>query len=318
MLCLIYGVKLLSRGLEGANTKRLEKFLSLSAGKLILAFITGTVSTALLQSSTAVTVITVSLVDSGLMKLTQAVGIIYGANIGTTVAAQFMSLKLTGFGVPVAIAGSAVMLLSERNTVRNLGMAFAGLGFMLAGINILSTGAPYIKESEIACRLFGKYGKNPYMGLFIGTAATMLVQSSSATVGLAIVLFNAGLISFEAAVGLIMGDNIGTCATAQLASIGAGTAARRTAWAHTMYNILGAAAVMVFLGPFAELVRSITHLIGQDRSKLVANTHAIFNILSAAAFLPVTKYYVMFIEWMVPGRPGRRRSLAGCGSHGLR
>lgn len=298
--CLILGVRLLSNGLEQSNIKFIKKLIALFTHSLIPACITGTVITALVQSSTAVTVITVGFVNSGLMKLTQAVGIIYGANIGTTITAQLMSFKINKIAIPVLILGLIIRLLSKRHSVKKIGTAVIGFGLMFIGINILSSGVPYIKESRFAHELFKTYGKNPYIGLAIGIVTTALVHSSSATVGLTIVLFNAGLISFDAAIGLTLGDNIGTCITAQMASIGTNTAARRTAWAHTLYNIIGVLITLALLGPFKRLVQNITFLMGQDETRLVANTHTIFNILSAAIFIPITNYYVRFIEWLVP------------------
>lgn len=300
--CLMYGVNEMSTGLEHMNLQKIKSALAKLTGRLIPAVITGTVITALVQSSTAVTVITVSLVNSGLMKLPQAVGIIYGANIGTTVTAQLMSFKVTDLALPVLAAGLLIRMISKRASVKNFGKAVMGFGFMFLGITILNLGVPYIKESSYVYELFKAYGTNPYLGLVLGMATTMLVHSSSATVGLTIVLFNAGLISFEAALGLTLGDNIGTCITAQLASLGSNLQARRAAWSHTFYNVLGVTAAVIFLLPFSGLVQHVTAMLGQDHTRLVANAHTVFNVLSAAVFLPVTKYYVRFITWVIPGK----------------
>jgi len=299
-LCLITGVNFLSSGLEDANSKLLKKALTGFTGKLPYAFVTGTVVTALLQSSTAVTIITVGFVNSGIMKLAQAVGIIYGANIGTTVTAQLMAFRITDAGLPLIAAGAAAGFFARSTTAKSLCKAVAGFGLMFLGLGILHSGVPLIKESKFIYEIFMKYGNNPYIGLLIGLITTMLVQSSSATVGLTIVLFNASLITFDAAIGLTLGDNIGTCATAQIASLRANTWGRRAAWAHTIYNIIGAVTALLLLEPFSNLIQYITLLLGQDKTRLVANTHTIFNILSAMVFLPITKYYVKFIEWLVP------------------
>lgn len=298
-LCLIYGVKLISGGLEKANLRAIKKVITAYTGKVHRAFIAGAVLTALVQSSAAVTVITVGLVNSGLMQLSQAVGIIYGANLGTTVTAQLMSFNMEYAAIPVFLAGLILRCFSRKSTTKNLSLSLIGFGFMFTGISILHMGVPYIRESQFAYDLFRQYGQNPFIGLLMGIIATMLVQSSSATVGLTIVLFNAGLIGFESALGLTMGDNIGTCLTAQLASLGTGISARRTAWAHTIYNVLGVLMVFIFFMPFADLVRLVTSALGQDESRLIANTHTIFNVLSAVVFLPATKYYVRFIEAII-------------------
>jgi len=299
-ILIVYGVNLMSTGLEKANTYRMKKCLETLTYNLPLALVTGMILTATVQSSTAITVITVGLVNSGLLNLTQAVGIIYGANIGTTITAQLMSFKLPYAGYIIIGFGLLIAITAKKKSVKNVGWAITGLGLMFTGLNILNSGVPYIKGSKTAIKLFQTYGQNPLIGLVLGIITTMLVHSSSATVGLTIVLFNAGLISFESALGLTLGDNIGTCITAQIASIGTNIPAKRTAWAHTLYNVIGVAIAFVLLMPFSHLIKEITFLLGQDNTRLVANAHTIFNILSALVFLPLTKYYVKFIQWVIP------------------
>ncbi|HHV98267.1 MAG TPA: Na/Pi cotransporter family protein [Clostridiaceae bacterium] len=298
-LCLSFGVRQLSTGLENINKNRMKNIIRRFTSNVFTAFITGIILTALVQSSTAITIMTVGFVNSGLMQLTQAVGIIYGANIGTTVTAQLMSFRLTDYALYIIAAGLVINLVSRKHSVKGIAKAITGFGLMFLGLKILNTGVPLIKESETVYNLFLTYGKNQYTGLIIGIIITMLVQSSSATVGLTIVLFNAGLISFEAALGLTIGDNIGTCITAQIASIGTNLSARRTAWSHTLYNIIGAVCAIILLKPFANLIIAVTSALGQDKTRLIANAHTIFNVLSAIVFLPLTKLYVKFIETVV-------------------
>jgi phosphate:Na+ symporter len=297
---LIFGVNLMSASLEKMSMHRIRKTLSRFTNNVVASLIAGTVITALTQSSTAVTLITVSMVNSGMLSLAQAVGIIYGANIGTTITAQFMSLNLADFAPLLMLTGIVVKIFAKRRSVKYGGNAIIGFGIMLMGINILSWSIPYMERSGLVKQLFMKYGNNPYLGLIVGTIATALVHSSSATVGLTIVLFNGGLISFYAALGLILGDNIGTCFTTQISTIGASIPARRTAWAHTLYNIIGSFLALIFLNQFSQCVKFFTLLLGQDISRLIANGHTVFNLLSAAIFLPITHYYVKFIEWLIP------------------
>jgi len=305
-LCLIYGVNSLSKGLENMNIHVIRRTITRFSDKLFKSFIAGTIITALVQSSAAVTAITVGLVNSGLIQLSQAVGIIYGANIGTTVTAQLISFKLTNLAFPILVIGLITRFIPRKKTIKNFGMVISGLGFMFTGINILNSGVTYIRQSEFVYKLFKNYGNNPLLGLVIGTITTMIIQSSTATVGLTIVLFNSHMISLNGALGLILGDNIGTCITAQLASIGTGIQARRTAWSHTLYNIIGVFLAMLLLNPFAKLTEIITGILGQDHTRLIANAHTVFNLLSALVFLPITKYYVKFIEWIVPDRRSKR------------
>jgi len=297
--CLILGVKQITDGLEKSNTGLLKKILQKYTGNLISAFITGTIITALVQSSAAVTVITVGLVNSGLMSLYQAIGIIYGSNIGTTITAQLMSVNPSRYALPVLVTGLVIRIIARKKHIRNIGTAISGLGLLFLGINILHSGVPLLRKNPAIYNIFSKYGGNPYLGLIIGMIATMLVQSSSATVGLTIALFNGGIIGLKGAIGLTLGDNIGTCISAQIASIGTSLPARQTAWAHTIYNIIGSIITLTFISPFTRLVEQITFYLGQDSAHLVANAHTIFNILSALLFLPFTRYFVYLIEWIV-------------------
>lgn len=300
---LMYGVDFMGDGLEKASGKIMKRILSILTKNIYVAFFVGTVLTMLVQSSTAITVMTVGFVNAGLMNLTQAVGIIYGTNIGTTITAQLMSLKLTHIALPVVAIGFFIMSFSKKDSTKNMGQSLMGLGLMFLGLKTLNASLPYIQDSETARQLFLQYGHNPFLGLFVGMIATMLIHSSAATVALTISLFSADLISFYAAVGLTLGDNIGTCVTAQLASIKANTAAKRTAWAHTLYNVIGVVIAIVVLKPFSGMIEWITFsILHEPKAFLVANIHTFFNIISALVFLPITKYYVLFLEKIIPDR----------------
>ncbi len=300
---LMFGVDFMGSGLEKASGKLMKKILAVLTKNIFIAFFVGTVITMLVQSSTAITVMTVGFVNAGMMNLTQAVGIIYGTNIGTTITAQLMSLKLTHIALPVIATGFFIMAFAKKEGTRNIGQAVMGFGLMFLGLKTLNASLPYIKDSETARQLFLQYGQSPMLGLFVGMITTMLIHSSSATVALTISLFSADLISFQAAIGLTLGDNIGTCVTAQLASLKANIAARRAAWAHTLYNVIGVLIAIIVLKPFTGIIEWITYtLLNEPKEFLVANTHTVFNILSALVFLPLTKYYVHFLEKIIPDR----------------
>ena len=304
---LMYGVDFMGGGLEKASGKVMKKILSVLTKNIFVAFFVGTVLTMLVQSSTAITVMTVGFVNAGLMNLTQAVGIIYGTNIGTTITAQLMSLKLTYIALPIIAVGFYILSFSKKDSTKSLGQAIMGFGLMFLGLKTLNASLPYIKDSETARQIFLQYGQNAFLGLFVGMIATMLIHSSAATVALTISLFSADMISFYAAVGLTLGDNIGTCVTAQLASLKANTAARRTAWAHTLYNVIGVVIAIIVLKPFSGMIEWITFsLLHEPKAFLVANTHTLFNIISALVFLPITKYYVLFLEKIIPDRTDKR------------
>lgn len=302
---LMYGVDKMGEGLEKASGNMMRKILSVLTGNVFSAFLVGTILTALVQSSTAITVLTVGFVNAGLMKLPQAIGVIYGANIGTTITAQLMafsySFKLTDVALPILGVGFTISYFSKNKTLKNIGEALMGFGMMFLGLKILNSGIPYMKENETLRYFFTHYASIPVVGIVLGAVATALVHSSSATVGLVMVLAQAGLVDLQTSICIMLGDNIGTCLTAQLASMTGNIHARRTAWAHTLYNIFGVLLTWVTLPIFMKLVVYTTAYLQpkSDISAQIANSHTIFNLVSAIAFLPITRYYVKFLETFI-------------------
>ena len=302
---LMYGIQMMGDGLEKVSGPVMKKILEVFTGNVIKSTLAGVLITALVQSSTAVTVLTVGFVNAGLMKFSQAVGVIYGANIGTTVTAQLMALsfkfKLTDIALPVLGIGFAIMCFSKKDHWKNVGSALMGFGLMFYGLKILNSGAPYMQSSESLKYFFVHYASIPLVGVLLGIVATALVHSSAATVALVMVLGTSGLIDFPTAIYLTLGDNIGTCITAQVASANGNINARRTAWAHTIYNATGVLLIIFIVPQFAQLVEWITGLYYKDAAidVLIANTHTIFNVASALIFIPFTKYFVKALETLI-------------------
>ena len=309
---LMYGVDKMGEGLEKASGPMMKKMLSFFTGRVWSAFFVGIILTVLVQSSTAITVLTVGFVNAGLMKLPNAVGIIYGANIGTTITAQLMAFsfkfKLTEIALPVLGVGFAISYFAKNKTAKNIGNALMGFGMMFLGLKILNSGIPFMKTNETLRFFFENYAAIPLVGILLGAMATALVHSSSATVGLVMVLGQAGLINLETSILIMLGDNIGTCITAQLASMAGNIHARRTAWAHTLYNVFGVLLVALLFSPFVWLVEIATAYMatafgfGAGIEAQIANSHTIFNVISAIVFLPITKYYVAFLEKFIKSR----------------
>lgn len=302
---LMYGVDKMGDGLEKAAGSMMKRILSILTGRVWSAFLAGTFLTALVQSSTAITVLTVGFVNAGLMKLPQAIGVIFGANIGTTLTAQLMafsySFKLTTFALPVVGLGFAIGYFAKNKIAKNIGNAIMGFGLMFLGLKILNGGIPFMKDNETLKYFFETYASIPLVGILLGALATALVHSSSATVGLVMVLGQAGLIDLQTSICIMLGDNIGTCLTAQLASLSGNINARRTAWGHTFYNLFGVIFVALLLPLFVDLVQITTHYLqpASDISAQIANSHTIFNLASALIFLPITKYFVKFLETVI-------------------
>lgn len=296
---IVFGVNVMGRTLEQANSQLLNNAMHLFTKNRWTSFLIGIFLTGLVQSSTAVTILTIGFVDSGIIQLGSAVGIVYGANIGTTLTAQLMSFNISQYAWYILIA-SCILSFGPFKKLKTAGNTLAGIGLLFSGLNILGRSVVFIKENIFIAQWLQSHADNLWFCLFAGLIVTMLVQSSSATVGMTILLFNSGLLPFSAAVALTLGDNIGSCITAQIASIKSGTAGKRTAWAHTIYNIIGVILVIVTFPQFCTFVRFFTHLVNGDSTRLVANTHTIFNLLSALIFLPISKYYVKFLEYIVP------------------
>lgn len=309
---LMYGVDKMGDGLEKASGPMMKKMLAFFTGKVWSALLVGVVLTVLVQSSTAITVLTVGFVNSGLMKLPNAIGIIYGANIGTTVTAQLMAFsfkfKLTEIALPVLGIGFAIAYFAKNKTISNIGNALMGFGMMFLGLNILNSGVPIMQESETLRYFFEHYASNPIVGLLLGGIATAMVHSSAATVGLVMVLGQAGLIDLNTAVYIMLGDNVGTCITAQMASMTGNIHARRTAWAHTLYNFIGVVLILIVFPGFIWLIENATAFmatnfgLGNGIDAQIANSHTLFNVVSAIVFLPITKYYVAFLEKFIKSR----------------
>jgi len=305
---LMYGVDMMGDGLEKASGEMMRKMLSILTDRVWSAFLVGTFLTALVQSSTAITVLTVGFVNAGLIKLPQAVGVIYGANIGTTITAQLMAFsfnfKLTEIALPVIGLGFGINHFAKNKVTKGIGDAFMGFGIMFLGLKILNQGIPFMKGNESLKFFFENYASIPIIGIALGLIVTAIVHSSAATVGLVIVLGQAGLINLESAICIMLGDNIGTCVTAQLASLSGTINARRTAWAHTIFNSVGVLTVVLVLPYFSQTIEFITTYLqpGSDIGSQIANSHTFFNLFTALLFLPLTKHYVKFLETIIKGK----------------
>lgn len=302
---LMYGVDMMGEGLERMSGKMMKKILERFTGQLWKAFLAGIFLTAVVQSSTAISVLSVGFVNSGIMKLSQAIGIIYGANIGTTITAQFMALSfsfnLIQLSLPIIAVGFILKITGKNNKLQNAGHSTMGVGFLLLGLMILNEGIPYMRENETIQRFFQDYASNVFFGLLIGIVTTALVHSSSATVGIVILLGNAGLITLTTAVILMLGDNIGTSVTALIASINGNTNARRTAWGHALHNVIGVVIALPFLPLFVRFIEYFTLTVqGSTNIQLqIANSHTIFNIMVALIFLPLNQYFVRLLMTIV-------------------
>jgi len=294
---LFFGMQLMKSGLEQAAQDKIKAAIHFLTKTPLCGMLTGTVITALVQSSTAVTVLSIGLVNARIMSFAQAVGIILGTNIGTCVTALLISFNLERLALP-AIGLGAISWYLGRNRLRSFGQALVGFGIVFLGMNTMADALKPLKDYPVFVNWLAALSATPLLGVLAGTIFTALIHSSSTTIGVAIALSGQGLMNLEGAVAIILGSNIGTCITGILACIGTSRAAQRVAVAHVMLNVIGALVLLPFIYPFSQLIAATSNLLPRQ----VANAHTIFNIISSLAVLPFVHQFSRLIERMVPDR----------------
>ena len=280
----LYGMQMMSNGLEAAAGNKMKSILEKLTSNRIKGVLVGAAITAVIQSSSATTVMVVGFVNSGLMTLYQAVWIIMGANIGTTITGQLIALDIGAIAPLIAIISVAVMMFVKNEKAHHISSIFAGLGILFIGMNMMGTAMEPLQDSEAFINLMTKFS-NPLIGILVGAVFTAIIQSSSASVGILQALAATGMIPLSSAVYVLFGQNIGTCITAVLASIGMKVNAKRTTIIHLMFNIIGTIifTVICMTTPYVSLVEAISP---GDPVRQIANAHTIFNIVTTLILLP--------------------------------
>ena len=284
----LYGMQMMSNGLEAAAGNKMKQILEKLTANRFLGVLVGAGITAVIQSSSATTVMVVGFVNSGMMTLKQAVWIIMGANIGTTITGQLIALDVGELAPLLAVAGVALIVFVKKQKVHHYGLIVAGLGILFIGMEMMSGAMMPLRESEAFVSLMTKFS-NPVLGILAGAVFTAVIQSSSASVGILQALAGSGLIGLSNAVYVLFGQNIGTCITAILAAIGTSRNAKRTTVIHLMFNLIGTAifTVVCIATPLTALVESFTP---GNVSSQIANMHTLFNIVTTLLLLPFGNY----------------------------
>ena len=297
----LYGMQMMSNGLEAAAGNRMKKILERLTSNRFLGVLVGAGITAVIQSSSATTVMVVGFVNSGMMTLSQAVWIIMGANIGTTITGQLIALDVGALAPLFAFIGVALIVFIKKQRVHHYGKIIAGLGILFIGMDMMSSSMMPLRESEAFINLMTKFS-NPVLGILAGTIFTAIIQSSSASVGILQALASSGVIGLSQAVYVLFGQNIGTCITAVLASIGTSRSAKRTTIIHLMFNIIGTIifTIICILTPFALFVEGLTP---GNVSQQIANMHTIFNITTTILLLPFGNYLAKLATKILPDLP---------------
>ncbi len=294
----ILGMEFMSEGLEKAAGDKLRRVLELLTFNRFAAILTGAGVTAVIQSSSATTVMVVGFVNAGLMDLTRAVGVILGANIGTTVTGQIVAFNISDIALPAIAVGVVMFLFVKKRVYRSIGQGILGFGILFLGISIMGRELATLQEYPGVLETLAMLGQYRLLGVLAGMLFTGIIQSSSATTAIVIVLTQQGMLDLNSAMALVVGSNIGTCVTALLASIGTSINARRAAIAHVLFNTIGAIIFIVALSPFTDLIQHLSSSV--DRQ--VAWGHTLFNLINTLLFLPFVTPYVSLINRLAPGK----------------
>lgn len=280
----LYGMQMMSTGLEAAAGNRMKSILEKLTSNRVKGVLFGAAITAVIQSSSATTVMVVGFVNSGLMTLKQAVWVIMGANIGTTITGQLIALDIGAIAPLFAIAGVGAIMFIKSEKVHHISSIFAGLGILFMGMDMMGAAMSPLKESEAFISLMTKFD-NPLLGILVGALFTAVIQSSSASVGILQALASTGMIPLSSAVFVLFGQNIGTCITAVLVSIGMKVNAKRTTVIHLLFNIIGTVlfTVICLVTPYVTWIEAMTP---GDPVAQIANAHTVFNIVTTLLLLP--------------------------------
>lgn len=297
----LLGIKFMGDGLQQSAGDRLRDILDRFTSNPFLGVLAGIIVTVLIQSSSGTTVLTVGLVNAGFMTLRQAIGVIMGANIGTTVTAFIIGLDIGEYSLPIIAIGCFLLFFFKNQKVNAIGQAVFGFGALFFGLGLMSSGMTPLRSLESFHELTVNMSESPILGVVIGTVFTMIVQSSSATIGILQGLFAEGAIDLKAAIPVLMGDNIGTTITAILAAIGASVAAKRAAFTHVFFNLVGAAVFLVLLTPFTKYVALLQSQLGLNPEMTLAFAHGSFNIANTVIQFPFIGALAWLVTKMIPG-----------------
>lgn len=297
----LYGMQMMSSGLEAAAGNRMKQILEKLTSNRFLGVAVGAAITAVVQSSSATTVMVVGFVNSGMMMLKQAVWIIMGANIGTTVTGQLIALDVGALAPLIAFVGVLLVLFVKKVKFHHLGQIIAGLGILFIGMEMMSSSMSPLRDSEAFVQLMTRFS-NPLLGILAGMIFTAIIQSSSASVGILQALAVSGVIGLPNAVFVLFGQNIGTCITAVLASIGTSRSAKRTTIIHLMFNIIGTLvfSILAIVTPLTGFVESLTP---NNASAQIANMHTLFNIATTMLLLPFGTMLASLAVKILPEKP---------------
>ncbi|MFD1203902.1 Na/Pi cotransporter family protein [Sporosarcina contaminans] len=298
----LFSIKYMGDALQKAAGDRLRAILDRFTTNPFMGVLVGIIVTVLIQSSSGTTVITVGLVSAGFMTLRQAIGVIMGANIGTTITAFIIGLDVGAYALPIMAVGAFMIFFIKKNKIQNIGEVMFGFGGLFLGLELMSSGMKPLSSLDAFSDFTVIMSDHPVLGVVAGTVFTLVVQSSSATVGILQGLYAENLISLQAALPVLFGDNIGTTITAVLAALGASVAARRVAATHVLFNVIGAIIFMLLLYPFTMYVEWISNLLNLEQKMQIAFAHGTFNVVNTIIQFPLIGVWAFLVTKLIPGK----------------
>lgn len=296
----LFGIKFMGDGLQKIAGDGLRNLLDKFTTNPFLGVLTGMVVTILIQSSSSTTVLTVGLVSAGFMTLRQAIGVIMGANIGTTVTAFIIGIDLEAYALPILFIGTVLIFFFKNKKTNNIGQTFFGFGALFYGLTLMGEGVSPLENLPAFNDLTISMSTNPLLGVLVGVLFTVGLQSSSATIGLLQEMFSQGAIPLDAALPILFGDNIGTTITAVIAAIGASVAAKRAAMIHVIFNVLGAVIVLILLVPYTAFISYLQDTLQLNPPMTIAFAHGIFNVTNMLIQLPFIGVLAYIVTRMIP------------------
>ena len=297
----LYSIKTMGDGLQQAAGDRLRFYIDKYTSNPFLGVLVGIVVTALIQSSTGVTVITVGLVSASLLTLRQAIGIIMGANIGTTVTSFIIGFKLGEYALPLIFLGTMFLFFTKNRTANNIGRILFGVGGIFYALNLISAGMSPLKDLPQFKEYMVTLGQNPVLGVFAGAVITVLIQASSATIGILQGLYAGGFLDLKGSLPVLFGDNIGTTLTVIIAAAGANVSAKRVAATHVTFNVLGTILCLILLGPFTSMIEYFQALLHLSPEMTIAFSHGAFNVSNTIVQFPFIGALAYFVTKLIPG-----------------
>jgi phosphate:Na+ symporter len=307
----LYGMEQMAQALKAVAGERMKLILARLTTNRFMGAITGAFVTAIIQSSSVTTVLVVGFITAGLMSMSQSIGVIMGANIGTTITAQIIAFKITKAALLMIAVGFGMLFFSKQEKIKQYGGMLMGLGMIFFGMTVMSDAMQPLRSYQPFLDLMASM-ENPLIGILIAAVFTGLIQSSSATTGIVIVMAAQGFITLQAGIALAFGANIGTCVTAMLAAIGKPREAIRAATVHVLFNVLGVLLWVAFIGQLAEFVTwlsptypelSGTGRLAAEAPRQIANAHTVFNVANTLIFIGLAGQFARLVEWLVPDRP---------------